>query len=284
MSIDRDTAPTGWIGLRRLPKESELRAVLVTLIVCLACSATIAVAVSVLGPYRDANRVSERQARVRQMIGSVPGLDQVLGEATGDAGLEARIVDLETGRYATEIDPENFDPTEASRDPELSIALAREDDPARLGRRARHARIYLVSDRSGLRLVVLPVEGGGYASTLRGYLALDSDLRTIRGLSFYEHAETPGLGSEIDDPEWRARWPGKLAFDAAGDAAIEVLPGRVDPSSPAAPYQVDGISGATRTGDGVTELLRFWLGPLGFGPYLEGLAQSSANPIEGTSR
>jgi len=280
MSDEREAAASGWIGLRRLPRESDLRAVLITLIVCVVCSAAIALAVSLLRPYKEANRASERQTKIREMIGSVPGLEEVLGP-TDAVHVEARVVDLETGRYAADVDPLRFDPSDAARDRAQSRVLSSEEDTAGLGRRARLARIYLVSERDRLRLVVLPIEGAGYISTLRGYLALDADLRTIRGLSFYEHAETPGLGSEIDDPAWRALWPGKLAFDAAGRTRIGVALGRVDPESPDARFQVDGISGATRTSDGVTHLLRFWLGPLGFGPYLERLADPSEEAERG---
>jgi len=280
MSDEVRDSRKGWIGLRRLPMESELRAVLVTLIVCIVCSAAIALAVSLLRPYRDANRMSERQAKIRDMIGAVPGLGDMLGKAS-DGQLAAHIVDLETGRYVEDVDAEGFDPIEASRNPATSVALASDQDIARLGRRARYARVYTISDEQGLRLVVLPVEGSGYISTLRGYLALDPDLRTIRGLSFYEHGETPGLGSEIDKPAWRALWPGKQIVDEAGRLRIAVVRGRADPASPDAPYQVDGITGATRTGDGVTNLLRFWLGPMGFGPYLERLAEVKRDVAHG---
>lgn len=281
MSDEHDDAVSGWIGLRRLPRESELRAVLITLIVCMVCSAAIALAVTVLRPYREANRAAERQSKIREMIGLVPGLEEVLGP-TDDVQLEARFVDLETGRYAEDIDVDAYDPSEAAFDSAQGMAIPSDEDIAGLGRRARLARVYLVSERGRLRLVVLPVEGSGYISRLRGYLALDADLRTIRGLSFYEHAETPGLGSEIDAPTWRALWPGKKAFDEAGRARIAVVRGRVDPASPDARFQVDGISGATRTSVGVTHLLRFWLGPLGFGPYLDRLAESSEDLERGS--
>ena len=274
MPDDRDETSSGWIVLRRLPRESELRAVLITLIVCMVCSAAIALAVTVLRPHREANRTAERQSKIREMIASVPGLEEILGP-TDDVQLEARVVDLETGRYAEDVDVQQFDPNESALDSAKSVPIPSDEDIAGLGRRARLARVHLVSERGRLRLVVLPVEGSGYISRLRGYLALDADLRTIRGLSFYEHAETPGLGSEIDSPTWRALWPGKEAFDDAGRARIIVVRDRVDPTSPDARFQVDGISGATRTSDGVTHLLRFWLGPFGFGPYLDRLAESS---------
>lgn len=278
MPDDTDAAPSGWIVLRHLPRESELRAVLVSLIVCLTCSAAIALTVSFLHPYKEANRARERQSQIEQIIASAPGLEGILDSSADGATelrLEARIVDLETGDYVPRVDPDRFDAQAAARDPESGVKIPQEADIAGLGRRARWARVYIVRDRDRLRLLVLPVEGAGYASTLRGYLALEPDLRTVRALSFYEHAETPGLGSEIDNPDWRALWGGKRAFDSEGRLRIAVDLGRVDPGDPDAPYRVDGISGATRTGTGVTNLLRFWLGPNGFGPYLDRLAESS---------
>ncbi len=106
---------------------------------------------------------------------------------------------------------------------------------------------------------------------MRGYLSVEGDGTTIRGLRFYEHAETPGLGDQIDKPDWRRLWIGKRIFGADGASRIEVVRGRVDTDSADAPYQVDGISGATLTGRGVTNLLRYWTGPHGFGPYLNNL-------------
>ena len=272
MSGDVKPTPKGWIFLRRLPRESDLRAVVVSLIVCLLCSAAISLTVSLLRPYREANRAREQRARIEQIVRSAPGLAALI-ETGGDAQLEIGIVDLETGRFLTDVDPEAFDPERARRDPEQSIVIPPEADLAGLGRRARRARIYRVLDRERLLLLVLPVEGMGYASTLRGYLALEPDLRTIRALSFYEHSETPGLGSEIDSPAWLAQWPGKQAFDEAGEIRIEVAQGRIDRAAPDAIHRVDGISGATRTGVGVMRLLHFWLGPEGYGPLLARLAE-----------
>lgn len=264
----------GWRPLRGLPPESDVRAVVVTLLVCVACSAALAFTVSTLRPLQQANRARDREAKIEQMIRAVPGLEQVLAGAEGGE-LAAHVIELESGRVLPGLDPAAFDPAAVANDPAQSVALAPGEDPAGLGRLPRRVRVYTVSDAEGLRLVVLPVEGSGYISTLRGYLALDGDLRTIRGLSFYEHGETPGLGSEIESPAWAAQWPGKRAFDAAGRPRIEVVRGRVDPTSAEAVHQVDGIAGATLTGDGVTQLLRFWLGPRGYGPYLERLAQSA---------
>jgi Na+-transporting NADH:ubiquinone oxidoreductase subunit C len=107
-----------------------------------------------------------------------------------------------------------------------------------------------------------------------GYLAVAGDGATIRGLRFYEHAETPGLGDQIDDAEWRAQWSGKQIYGQDGLPRIEVIRGFVQPGD-GTHYQIDGISGATFTGRGVTNLVRYWTGPHGFGPYLSRIQDES---------
>ncbi len=107
-------------------------------------------------------------------------------------------------------------------------------------------------------------------STLYGYVALESDKNTIAGLTFYDHKETPGLGGEVDNPNWKATWVGKVVRDGE-EIAIEVIKGAVDPSSDRAKHQVDGLSGATITSRGVSNLAQYWLSEQGFGKYLEQL-------------
>jgi Na+-transporting NADH:ubiquinone oxidoreductase subunit C len=94
----------------------------------------------------------------------------------------------------------------------------------------------------------------------------------VRSIQFYEHEETPGLGAEIESDAFLRQWQGKRLRDETGALRIAVAKDPVDPASPDFPYTVDGISGATRTGRSVTRLLRFWLGPDGYGPLLERLA------------
>lgn len=264
--------PGGWRVLRGLSKESPLRAVVVTGIVCVVCSALVATAVTVLRPYHLARRAAERESHVEAILASVPGLADVVGSTAG-LRLEAWLVELATGATVVDADPTGFDARAAAREPATSIALPAERDLAGIGRRARHAVVYVVSVAGRRRLVVLPVHGAGYVSTLYGYLALDPDGETVRGLTFYEQGETPGLGSEVQNADWLAGWAGKRVRDETGTLRLGVAHGRVAAGDPAAPYLVDGLSGATRTANGVTNLLRFWLGPDGFGPFLERLAR-----------
>ncbi len=253
--------------LLELPNDSPLKAVIVTLAVCLIASILVAGSAVLLKPAQEANKERERLARIGEIAALLPGVEEVL--QIGDTlRVEARVVDLATGRYVPTIDPADFDQRRAAKDPGLSVVIPPERDLAQIGRRAAFAVVYLVREEDHLRAVILPVHGRGFGSMLYGYLGLSSDLRTVIGLSFYEHGETPGLGALIDDPQWRSLWHGKKVWDGAGIPGIGVAEGPVEPGSSEADYLVDGLTGATWTSRGVTNLLRFWLGSDGFGTYL----------------
>jgi Na+-transporting NADH:ubiquinone oxidoreductase subunit C len=158
----------------------------------------------------------------------------------------------------------------------MSRSLKGGEDLALIKRREQFTTIYQVEKDGELESLILPIRGYGLWSTMHGFLAIKPDLNTVVGLGFYQHAETPGLGGEIDNPKWRALWPGKTLFDEAGKPIVTVLKGGVDPSSPDAGHQVDALAGATLTSDGVDRLLKFWLGEQGFGPYLAKLRQQGA--------
>jgi len=141
---------------------------------------------------------------------------------------------------------------------------------ADMGVEDQRVRLEWISASEGERIktVVLPVYGYGLWSTMYGLIALAGDGRTVTGLTFYEHGETPGLGDFIGSPAWQAQFPGKLAFDEQGKLRLGVIKGGVNPASPEARYQVDAVAGATLTSNGVNNLLRYWLGEQGFGPFL----------------
>lgn len=135
----------------------------------------------------------------------------------------------------------------------------------------KYAKIYLLKDGDETRQIVLPVHGYGLWSTLYGFLSLENDGNTIKGLKFYEHAETPGLGGEVDNPKWQAKWIGKKIFDDKGKLRFEVIRGQVVSGVSGSEFQVDGLSGATLTSKGVSNMINYWLGAGGFGPYLNKL-------------
>lgn len=250
MSLARDGAP---------------RVLLVAGCVCLACSVMVAGAAQLLGPRIAANREAARQALILDLVARQPALAEMF-EELGGVDVRARVVELETGAYAEDVDPGELDPRRAAEDPLQSIELPAERDLAGIGRRADQAVVYEVEREGRLELVILPVYGQGYLSTLRGFLALAGDGNTVVGLSFYEQGETPGLGADIEEPWFTEQFTGKQVRDEELRVRLGVA---ADEAPPDSPFLVDGISGATVTSQGVTNLLRFWLGPDGFGPYLE---------------
>ncbi len=130
--------------------------------------------------------------------------------------------------------------------------------------------VYLAKDAGKVQQIILPISGPGLWSTMRGYISVAPDGNTVKGIRFYEHAETPGLGDQIDKAAWRKLWVDKKLYGDDGTPRIEVVRGFVQrDANPDAAYQVDGLAGATLTGNGVTKLVRHWAGPEGFGPYLE---------------
>lgn len=253
-----------------MDRDSPVKTVALALAVCLVCSLVVSVTAVALRPLHVANRERERRQHVAAILAAVPGIEAVIGAVDVDE-LEIRLVDLESGAYVDGVDPAGYDARQAATDPAHSIELAPERDAAGVGRREKLAPVYVVGDDDEIALVILPVYGSGYLSTLRGYVALGADTNTILGLTFYEHDETPGLGAEIQEAGWLAQWKGKRVRDDSGRIRVRVAAGTVDANDPGRPYEVDGISGATMTGDGVTALLRFWLGDDGFGPYLDRL-------------
>lgn len=253
-----------------MPNERLPKTLAVVGFVCFVCSLLVSTSAVLLRPYQQQNRVAERARLIREILGNVPGLEELV-EGLGSIRVETRLVELESGAFVEDGDSDTFDARAAAKDPERSRAVPPERDLAGLGRIARAAVVHLVLEGKRVKLVILPVHGEGFVSTLYGYLALDGDLNLIRSLVFFEHAETPGLGAQIEDPRWLAKWRGKLVRDAEGRIRIRVAPGAVAPDAPDAAHEVDGLTGATYTAEGVTNLLQFWLGEDGFGPFLRRL-------------
>ncbi|MCR9248280.1 MAG: NADH:ubiquinone reductase (Na(+)-transporting) subunit C [bacterium] len=113
-------------------------------------------------------------------------------------------------------------------------------------------------DGGAVEAYVLPISGRGLWSTLRGYLALDGDKNHVRGITFYEHKETPGLGGEVDNPSWQAQWKGKTVLDEDGKLiSITVKKGQVNPAvALEKAHAVDGLAGATITAKGVQTFVK----------------------------
>ncbi|CAD5377466.1 Na(+)-translocating NADH-quinone reductase subunit C [Pseudomonas sp. OF001] len=258
-------------------KESTVRTLMVALVVCLVCSVFVAGAAVALKPTQVENRQLDKQRSILAIAGL--GEAEMSGKQVKQLFAErirARVVDLQTGKFSDAQDAATFDPLKAAKDPKLSDALSGAQDIASIKRRERFTTVYLVEADGKLETLILPVRGYGLWSTLHGFMAVKGDLNTVAGFGFYQHAETPGLGGEVDNPKWKALWRGKTLFDEQGQPNIAIIKGGVDPQSPQAGHQVDGLAGATLTSKGVHNLLQFWLGRDGFGPFIANLRAGEA--------
>ncbi|MGI9293921.1 MAG: Na(+)-translocating NADH-quinone reductase subunit C [Pseudomonadales bacterium] len=254
-------------------KDSPLKALIVVVAVSLACSMLVSFASISLKPIQLLNQKVERSRHIVALTGLVPSDKKLSNDEILNAveQLDVRVIEIDTGDFDDNINPEDFDARAAVNNPDLSVPIPPDGDLARLGRRARHAIVYLVWEGNDLNRIILPVHGQGMWSTLHGLLALEVDFNTIGAVTFYEQAETAGLGDQITDPNWQVKWKGRQLFNNQGEVVFRVAAGPVEESSAAALHQVDAISGATVTAVSVTRLVEFWFGPNGYLPFLNKL-------------
>ncbi|MFT4993947.1 MAG: Na+-transporting NADH:ubiquinone oxidoreductase subunit C [Paraglaciecola sp.] len=242
-------------------KETLGRTVGIVVAVCLVCSIIVSTAAVGLRSLQQANALLDKQTNILEAAG-------LLQDAAGDISgtyeklVEEKFVNLASGQYVEK--DFGYDMYgKAARDPKLSIKPS--PDTAGILRRANVASVYLIKDQSGsVSRIVLPVHGSGLWNLMYGMLAIDNDGNTVRELVYYDQKETPGLGGEIQNPQWKALWNGKKLFKD-GDVAIKVKKGAAADNL----YAVDALSGATLTSNGVQNTLDYWLGENGFGPYLK---------------
>ena len=245
-------------------KDSVANTIFIAFIVSLICSVLVSTSVVLLRPRQLENQLIH--SGLRNVLQLIESIDKSKSDEELIKQIDTRLVDLETGEYVTDFDVAQFNPRTAANDPDLSIAVPPDLDIANIERRAKFAAVNLVKENDHIKYIVLPVYGAGMWSTLYGYIALEADGNTIAGLKIYEHAETPGIGDKVDNPAWLEKWRGKLVYGEDSKPAIEIVKGKVDAKTR---YQVDALTGATMTGEGVTNTLRYWFGSNGFKPYLD---------------
>ena len=266
--------------------EKPQAAFLIVVVVALVCSVLVSVSAIGLRPIQERNALIERS---RHIVG-LTGLAEPGRKLSGDEILavidqmDMRVVDIDSGKFEDSIDPAEFDPRAAVLHTETSVEIPPDQDLAQLNRRSRYEIIYLVWDGDAIKRVILPIVGEGMWSTLYGYVALEADLNTIAAATFYEQAETAGLGDRITDPDWLATWQGRALFGSDDSVRFRVAPGPVEPGSAAAVHEVDAVTGASVTGTAVTRLMQFWFGPNGYEPFLENLRNENPVRLAGHGR
>ena len=253
--------------------DSIKKTLIVAFSLCIVCSVIVSTAAVVLKPAQQANQALDRK---RNILSAAGMLDESLSIDEQFAQMTTRVVDLRTGMFTDEIDPEKYNQRKAAKDGSQSDELSSSEDIAKIFRREHYAVVYLSESAQGeVEKIILPIHGYGLWGTLYGFIALEGDASTVAGIGFYEHKETPGLGGEVDNPRWKGLWPGKQVYKD-GELEIAVIKGTVNPQAPGAEYQVDGMAGATLTTRGVSNLVQFWLGDDGFAPFLTNLKSGEA--------
>lgn len=242
-------------------KESPMKTIVVAVVLSLVCSIVVSFAAIKLKPLQELNKELDRK---RNILISAQLLED---QSSADVEelfkqIETKVVDLSTGEFVEP--PKDFNQRKFAKDPKTNKVLGDKQDIAGIGKRSQLANVYLVrDDNNNVETIILPVHGYGLWSTMYGFLALKPDTTTVVGFKYYEQGETAGLGGEVENPSWRAKWPGKEVLNKDGEPVIELVKGNAQDKN-----HVDGLSGATLTSNGVENTLHYWLGEDGFGPFL----------------
>lgn len=244
-------------------KETLGRTVGVVVAVCLACSIVVSGAAVGLRQLQNDNSALDKKSNILSAAG-------LLGEASSKeeiselyaSRVEEKFIELATGEYV-EKPSADFDMYKAAKTAEFGVEVSGSN--VGFKQRSSIASVYHIKDEAGdVSRIILPVHGSGLWDLMYGFLAVDNDGQTIRELIYYQHKETPGLGAEILNPAWQAKWDGKQLFKD-GEVAIAVDKNVGDDNQ----YAVDALSGATLTSNGVENTLVYWAGENGYGVYLK---------------
>jgi Na+-transporting NADH:ubiquinone oxidoreductase subunit C len=246
-------------------------------IVCVVCAALVSVTAVSLQPRQAANARLYMEKNVLVAAGLVRHGQDVARREVEEffkRDIRARLVLFETGEMVAEgkIDERGYDQRAARNDPVTSRAAPANNAGVR--RLPEYGVVYFVMKDGKVDQVVIPLEGLGMWGTVYGFMSLAPDGTTVRGLTYYEHKETPGLGGEISNPAWLALWQGRKGYDELGKPAITIIKGPAG-AAEQDPLHVDGLSGATVTSNAVTRLTQFWLGSDGYGPFLRKLREGA---------
>ncbi|WP_096618745.1 Na(+)-translocating NADH-quinone reductase subunit C [Candidatus Enterovibrio altilux] len=244
--------------------DSTKKTLTVVIVLSLVCSVVVSFAAVSLRSLQKKNAMLD----VQRNILSVAGINADGNiQNTFNRYIQPQLIDLFTGdMVGTEDEAAKYDQRIAANDPKQSVILPDNIDFAGIGRRAKLAKIYLVkNEQRATKEIILPIHGNGLWSMMYAFVAVETDGNTIGGLSYYQHGETPGLGGEVENPRWRSQFEGKKLFDNQGKLALRVVKGGAQSGDI---HGVDGLSGATLTGNGVQNTFTFWLGDNGFGPFL----------------
>lgn len=246
-------------------KEATGFIIKIAVILSLVCAALVSVAAVGLKSIQDKNAALEKKLNIVSAAGIYKAGDDV--DKLFADNIVSQAIDLKTGLPTDAVDVETFNAVKAAKDAKLGLSLSGDQDLAKIGSISKYEVVYFLKEGDKISKVILPVRGYGLWGTMYGFLALDKDGKTVKGLTFYDQKETPGLGAEIVNPKWQQLWVDKKPFDSANQPAIKLVK-NVSTNPEVAAQQVDALAGATLTSRGVENMVNFWLGENGYKPFL----------------
>ncbi len=227
-------------------KESNRYIFIYSSVMVVVVAILLAVAALGLKPYQDKNVEIEKKLSILKAVGkSIPtdvaNKNKWVEEQYAKYIVKSYVIDS-IGELRTGIDAFNVDmKAEVSKkgsDRNLPIFEFRNDDST--------------------NLYIIPLRGKGLWGPIWGYVALEKDFNTISGSTFDHQGETPGLGAEINTPEFQAQFKGKQLFEGDKFVSIKVAKGGM---SKGGAHEVDGISGGTLTSNGLDAMIKSSLSP-----------------------
>ncbi|MCB1069937.1 MAG: NADH:ubiquinone reductase (Na(+)-transporting) subunit C [Verrucomicrobia bacterium] len=224
-------------------RKDDLYAIGFAALVCVVCSLVLSATAQLLKERQDMEVELDRKLNVLKAFG-VPVVDEAgkkLSKEKVDTYFETNIsevfLDKETGDLLTDFTSADLPPAELR---------------ARTIEDKEHLPLYVWRDDGQIQKYAFPISGMGLWSIVYGYMALDRDLSTIIGVTFYKHGETPGLGGEVSTEWFQSQFHDKVIYKDGELQPIQVVKGEAPAGSD---HQVDGISGATMTGNGLNQFM-----------------------------
>ena len=243
----------------KLNKDSVVGTFVIITGFCLVCSVLVSSAVVALSPFQEAAVATDRQVKILNVAGIDVASNKVA--QTYQARIEAKLLNVDSGKFVSDssLDADSFNFQSLAKDPAYNEQIPAEIDSAKIRVRTKLMPVFIAKDESGaVERYILPFYGQGLWSTMYGYIAVAPDGNTIKGITFYSHGETPGLGGEIDNPRWQAFWLDKKIFREDGSRGLHITK-TPDHQGAGKDYDIDTISGATLTARGVDNAALYWL-------------------------
>ena len=204
--------------------------------VTMVCSVLLASAATLLKERQETNIKVDIKWNILSVVDLVDSKDVTPEKIFElyDSNINSFVVDLDgnqvEGKSAEEVDPK--------ADPDL-------------------LPVFVNQDGDDVMAYCIPIQGKGLWSTIKGYLALENDLNTVKGITFYSHGETPGLGGEVDKDWFKDGFIGKVILDDSGNlVSIHIVKGKLRGGESDLEHKVDGISGSTLTTKGINNFIK----------------------------